>query len=348
MSKSKEEKKDIKQKFDIKAFKENFLKGEIYHGILVDQKEINKIKSIEKTILFKFFYHQNKLFFILYDYSYIYYSINEDKEIYEKNKKLNPSLEFKDLYSLISFLKENLILQNKNLILTFEEKDNNKENESKENINTENEENFYYEFMLNSMVDILSVKWISKCEKVPDIYLSELSQCIFINPIHNFILGIGNLINIPNNLLKNSSTGIYNGISIDDAKIMIKCNYLGKKIGFNSSIIDLLNTSSSVVNGIKNNYTDEQINDDEGKNYNKKKSIINKKKKLWGAMKHRKGEKITFYEDSEEDHPIQTNSTDLLMSQEKNNNESGIIVSSSKEKEILIAKEKKKKKKKFI
>ena len=59
MSKIKEEKKE---KFDVKIFKENFLKGEMYHGILVDPKEINKIKNAEKTILFKFFYHQNKLF----------------------------------------------------------------------------------------------------------------------------------------------------------------------------------------------------------------------------------------------------------------------------------------------
>ena len=40
----------------------------MYHGILVNQKEINKIKSQEKTVLFKFFYFQNKLYFILYDY----------------------------------------------------------------------------------------------------------------------------------------------------------------------------------------------------------------------------------------------------------------------------------------
>ena len=63
MSKTKEKEKE--PKFDTKNFKENFLKGEMYHGILVNQKEINKIKSSEKTVLFKFFYFQNKLYFIL-------------------------------------------------------------------------------------------------------------------------------------------------------------------------------------------------------------------------------------------------------------------------------------------
>ena len=342
-----EKEKEIKSKFDKKSFKENFIKGEMYHGILIDPKEINKIKSTEKTILFKFFYHQNKLFFILYDYCNIYYSIIEDKEILEINKELNPSLEFKDLYSLISFLKENLILQNKNLIITFDEKDKNKENESNENINTDNIDKIYYEFMLNSMVDILSIKWLAKCEKVPSNFVSELSQCIFINPIHNLLLGIGNLINIPNNIMKNNSTGMYNGISIEDAKIMVKCNYLGKKIGFSSSIIDLLNNSSCVVNGIKNNATDEQINDEEGKINKKKSQVMNKKNKLWGAMKHRKGEKITFCEDLEEEQePVtQTNSSGLIFSLDKNIDEIGEM---SPKKEAQIQKEKKKKKKHFI
>lgn len=345
MSKNKEDKKEIKTKFDKKTFKENFVKGEMYHGILIDPKEINKIKSTEKTILFKFFYHQNKLFFILYDYLNIYYSIIEDKEILEINKELNPSLEFKDLYSLIAFLKENLILQNKNLIITFEEKDKNKENEANENINTDNIEKVYYEFMFNSMVDILSIKWVFKCEKIPPSFVSDLSQCIFINPIHNFLLGIGNLINIPNNIMKNSNTGMYNGISIEDARIMIKCNYLGKKIGFSSSIIDLLSNSSSVVNGIKSNNIDEHIQEEDGKNNNKKKQVMNKKNKIWGAMKHRKGEKITFCEDVENEPVTQSNSSDILMPIEKGGLDSGVTSAS---KEIGIAKEKKKKKKHFI
>ena len=343
MCKNKEEKKETKSNFDKKTFKENFIKGEMYHGIVINSKEINKIKSTEKTVLFKFFYQKNSLFFVLYDYLNIYYSINEDKEILELNKLLNPSLEFKDLYSLISFLKDNLIIQNKNIIITFEEKD--KENESNENINTENIDKIYYEFMLNSMVDILSIKWIFKCEKIPFSFVSELSQCIFINPIHNFLLGIGNLINAPNNLIKNGNNGMYNGISIEDAKIMVKCNYLGKKVGFSSSIIDLLNNSSCVVNGIKNSIIDVQDNDEESKNNIKKKHQMNKKTKVWGAMKHRKGEKIIFCEEQEEENISKPNSTDIFMSLDKSSVENELI---SPSKQIGISKDKKKKKKKFI
>jgi len=347
MNKCKEESNESKQKFDKKAFKENFIKGEMYHGILIDTKDINKIKTVEKTILFKFFYYQKQLFFILYDYSNIYYSIKEDKEILDLNKELNPSLEFKDLSSLIAFLKENLIFQNKNLIITYEEKDINLENESKENINTDNIEKNYYEFKLNSMVDILSIKWIFKCEKIPSSFVSELAQCIFINPIHNFILGIGNLINIPNNLMKNSNTGMYNGISIEDAKIMIRCNYLGKKIGFSPSVIDLLSSSSCIVNGIKINNIDEQSNKEDAKKLNQKKRAINKKNQMWGGLKHRKGEKVTFCEDVEEESNTRPNSnpTDLLTLVEKDTSDNGVI---SHSKEANTNKDKKKKKKKFI
>jgi len=343
MSKTKE--KEIEPKYDLKKLKDSFIKGEMYHGILVNQKEINKIKSSEKTVLFKFFYFQNKLYFILYDYIDIYFSITEDKDILDTNKSLNSSLEFKDISSLIDFLKENLILKNKNLIITYEEKEMSSDDEYKENISPENMNKIFYEFILNSMVDILSIKWVLKCEKIPNNLVPSLSQCIFINPIHNFLLGIGNLINYQNTIMKNTSSGLYNGVSIDDAKIMVKCNYLGKKVGFTSSIIDLLSCSSFVVNGVKNATTD-RINEDDEDKKGKKKQQINKKNKYWGPMKHRKGEKIIFCEDTD-DKVIQSGSSDILMINEKDNDNAeneGVL----SQKESSNIKDKKKKKKHFI
>ena len=344
MSKNKENENE--PKFDLKNFKENFIKGEMYHGILVNQKEINKIKSAEKTVLFKFFYFQNKLYFILYDYIDIFFSITEDKDILDMNKSLNSSLEFKDISSLIDFLKDNLIIKNKNLIITYEEKEMSSDIESKENISPENMNKKYYEFNLNSIVDILSIKWILKCEKIPNSFVGDLSQCIFINPIHNFLLGIGNLINIPNTLMKNNSTGLYNGISIDDAKIMVKCNYLGKKVGFTPSIIDLLSSSSYIVNGVKRTQLDDINEEDEDKKA-KKKQQINKKNKYWGPMKHRKGEKIIFCEetDDKDDIVLPSGSTDLMTLNENIGEENNGILS---QKESSALKDKKKKKKHFI
>ena len=341
MSKTKE--KEREPKYDLRNLRDSFIKGEMYHGILVNQKEINKIKSSEKTVLFKFFYFQNKLYFILYDYVDIYFSITEDKDILDTNKSLNSSLEFKDISSLIDFLKENLIIKNKNLIITYEEKEMSNDEEYKENISPENMNKTYYEFIFNSIVDILSIKWVLKCEKLPNNLVPNLSQSIFINPIHNFLLGIGNLINYQNAIIKNTSTGLYNGISVDDAKIMVKCNYLGKKVGFTSSLIDLLSCSSYVVNGIKNSIND-RINEEDEEKKAKKKQQINKKNKYWGPMKHRKGEKIIFCEETE-DKVIQSGPSDILMSNEIDNAENEGILS---QKESSNVKDKKKKKKHFI
>ena len=341
MSKTKE--KESEPKYDLRNLRDSFIKGEMYHGILVNQKEINKIKSSEKTVLFKFFYFQNKLYFILYDYVDIYFSITEDKDILDTNKSLNSSLEFKDISSLIDFLKENLIIKNKNLIITYEEKEMSNDEEFKENISPENMNKTYYEFIFNSIVDILSIKWVLKCEKIPNNLVPNLSQSIFINPIHNFLLGIGNLINYQNAIIKNTSTGLYNGISVDDAKIMVKCNYLGKKVGFTSSLIDLLSCSSYVVNGIKNSIND-RINEEDEDKKAKKKQQINKKNKYWGPMKHRKGEKIIFCEETE-DKVIQSGPSDILMSNEIDNAENEGFLS---QKESSNVKDKKKKKKHFI
>ena len=341
MSKTKE--KESEPKYDLRNLRDSFIKGEMYHGILVNQKEINKIKSSEKTVLFKFFYFQNKLYFILYDYVDIYFSITEDKDILDTNKSLNSSLEFKDISSLIDFLKENLIIKNKNLIITYEEKEMSNDEEYKENISPENMNKTYYEFIFNSIVDILSIKWVLKCEKLPNNLVPNLSQSIFINPIHNFLLGIGNLINYQNAIIKNTSTGLYNGISVDDAKIMVKCNYLGKKVGFTSSLIDLLSCSSYVVNGVKNSIND-RINEEDEEKKAKKKQQINKKNKYWGPMKHRKGEKIIFCEETE-DKVIQSGPSDILMSNEIDNAENEGILS---QKESSNVKDKKKKKKHFI
>jgi len=294
-------------------------------------KPSNEIIEIAKKYNLKFIKTQN-----------LYESINIPKEIDSRYLKVTDEKLNQHRIDNLRKIKENLIIKNKNMIITYEEKEMNSDVESKENISPENINKTYYEFNINSMVDILSIKWVFKCEKLQNCFVGELSQCIFINPIHNFLLSIGNLITIPNNLMKNSSTGLYNGISIDDAKLMIKCNYLGKKVGFNTSIIDLLNTSSYVVNGVRSSI-DRNNEENEDENKGKKKQQINKKK-FWGPMKHRKGEKVIFCEEAEEK-ITQTCSTEALTLNEKMFNENDISLS---QKESNVIKDKKKKKKHFI
>ena len=345
---SKSQKGELK-KFDKKNFKENFLRGELFHGTLVDQKEVNKINTFEKTVLFKFFYWQNKLYFCLFDYMNIYFNILEDKEILELNKDLNSSVEFNNIESLINFLKENLIFQNKNLIITYIDKKVERDNENNE-VNT-NSNNIIYEFTINSMLNNLMIKWVFNCEKVPENIIEYLSQSLFINPVHNCLLGLGNLINDPNKIIQNSSTGFSTGISTNDALMMIKCNYLGKKIGFNSSIINLLSCSSNVVNGYKIKNEESTTDDDEKVNC----KAINqgKKKKKFYQMKKRKENKITYIEEKDEiennidEHVTQTASTEILFGDKILEN-TQLEKDSIKEGGASKEKDKKKKKKKFI
>ena len=92
---------------------------EIYHGILIFEKR-EDLK--EKASLFKFFYFDEKLYFALFDNKSIFYSIIPREDVLKINKDLNPSLEFNDVFSLINFLKENLIVKNKSLAIRYKEK----------------------------------------------------------------------------------------------------------------------------------------------------------------------------------------------------------------------------------
>lgn len=311
-----EENNDSIKKFDFQWFKENFCKGEIYHGLLLNQKEQKKSLLQGKSVLYKYFYNVDKLYFILYDYLDIYFCVMTKDEVLEINQQLNPSLEFKDIFALINFLKENLIFKNKNLTLLIKE--------------VEKHSTFNYEISFNSKLEVLKLKWIFKCEKIPKIYIEEFSQLIFINPVHNLLLGLGYLIQNETELQKNINMGINGGLSLEKGKIMVKCNYLGKKVGFNESIVELLNTSSCTVNGTKNTYVEAKSNGEVKINSNN----INKgKNNKFGG--HKKGGKVKYMEDSGNNNT--EFSSDLVDNLEKNEGING-----NKDKD------KKKKKKAFL
>ncbi len=253
------------EKCDNEKFKENFMRGEIYHGVVNPEVK----KSIkEKAALFKFFYFDEKLYFALFDYKCLYYSITPQEEVLKMNAELNPSLEFNDVYSLMNFLKENLIVQSRAISIKYRERNNEKKKST------------IYEFNFFSKVDILSIKWCVKCMKMDMEYVEELSQLIFIYPMHNLLLGIGSLINNEGDTLR-----INGRITYEDAKLMLKCNYLGKKCGFTQSIIKLLNLSANVVNGGKYN----TILDNGEEKKNKGKGT-----KFGGPGKKKKVEKMEF------------------------------------------------------
>ena len=87
--------------------------------------------------------------------------------------------------------------------------------------------------------------------------------------------------------------------------------------------------------------------DDEDDEKKAKKKLMNKKNKYWGPMKHRKGEKIIFCEETD-DKVTQSGASglsDLVMLNENNTGDNDGILS---QKESAVGKDKKKKKKHFI
>ena len=141
------------------------MRGEIYHGVLIPD---NRERIKEKAALFKFFYFDEKLYFTLFDYKCIFYSIIPKEEVLKINEDLNPSLEFNDVSALMNFLKENLIVKSKAISIRHKEKI------------YEKKKSVINEFYFNSKVDILSIKWTVRCLKMNYEYIDELSQIIFI------------------------------------------------------------------------------------------------------------------------------------------------------------------------
>ena len=252
----------------------------------------NKLVIREKACLFKFFYFDEKLYFALYDYKSIFYSINTKEEVLKINQDYNPSLEFNDVSSLMSFLKENLIIKCKSVILRHREKV------------YEKKKIVVHEFNFFAKVDILSIKWGFKCQRMDLEDVEPLSQIVFIYPMHNLLLGIGSLINNEGDTLR-----INGRITYEDAKLMLKCNYLGKKCGFTQSIIKLLNLSSNVVNAGK--YSS-QINNIDDKNETK-----GRKSKFGGPGKKKKTEKVEFTEDLGDHTTQESEQNDIIFNAEK-------------------------------
>ena len=82
--KKKRDKDDIHfERCDCEKFKDNFMRGEIYHGVVIP--EVKKAIK-EKASLFKFFYFDEKLYFTLYDYKGIYYSMTPQEEVLKINQ----------------------------------------------------------------------------------------------------------------------------------------------------------------------------------------------------------------------------------------------------------------------
>lgn len=252
-----------------------FQKTEIFHGSLNSN-----------SILFKLTYKNDFLYFLLYDYKSLYFSKQSNEEILSLNKLLNNSLEFTQLSSLISFLKDNLITQSQSLEITQSNSD-------------KGDFLFYFE----RLVDILVVKYQFICAENGSY---ELMQKLFIRPMNNILLSL--------------SAALNNGISLSDIGKLVDNNFMDKKVPFTKEMEQLTIKSSIKVNEIKEDLQ-EETKESSSNNIGKIKNGIKIKN-----SKKRNYEKAKFIvsdseSESKEDNQKKSEINEEKEEKEENNNE---------------------------
>lgn len=250
-----------------------FSSTEIFHASLTYPSS-----SFTYSVLFKLTNIENSFHFLLYTYSHLYYSKQTSSQILSLNKTYNPSIEFSNLDSLISFLIENLIRKNQSLLIT-----------SQSNLKDTSQT-----FMFESLVDIITVKYSFEANLIEDDD-NFISQQLFVKPLNNILLGLGQLINNENDIISNRPNGknvITSGISVKDCFILVDNVFVNKKRGFSNGMTIVTKESSIKVN---NEVTENKQNGDQKEIIN---NVNTKERKI---PKQRKFEKTKFIGDEIED-----------------------------------------------
>lgn len=230
------------------------------------------------SVLFKIASIDNSFHFLLYTYFHLYYSKQTSSQILSLNKTYNPSIEFSNFESLISFLIENLIRKNQSLLITSE-------SNPKEALQT---------FMIESLVDIITIKYSFEANLIENDE-DFISQQLFVKPLNNILLGLGQLINNENDIISNkpnSKPGITSGISMKDCLTLVDNVFVNKKRGFTNGMTIITKESSIKVN--------KEITDNKPKE-GQKEIINNVNTKERKVLKQRKVEKTKFIGDDIED-----------------------------------------------
>jgi hypothetical protein len=143
-----------------------FCSSELYTGKLQVQNSGLKSSFIEKNVLYRCVFTENTLYFLLYDFSTLFFSQQTIEEILKYNKLTNPSLEFADRNALVTFLIGDIMKAESGLQIT----------QKKNTINFE------------VLVDIIRVKWDFDCEILEESGNCEFIQNLFARPLLNIVL----------------------------------------------------------------------------------------------------------------------------------------------------------------
>ena len=263
-----------------------FAKTEIYHALIYD--EIDDDENRKRSILFRLVFIENKLYFLLYDYINLKLCVQTEEEIFYLHNKLNSNIESNDAKSFINFILDSMT--------------KNQEIEFMLNFGNRNDKTW---ITFNKTINLLNLHWIFQCIEISDPKkILEFSQKLFIQPINNLLITLGNLINNSNNIVTYHQN-ILSGINYYDAKILVKNNLLKQKRGFLPSVCMLTKDSSMSVNGIieenKENNNKNNLMNNNNKNSKKGKVSSNKEKsEKIKRSKRRKNEKVKFKESDDE------------------------------------------------
>ena len=262
-----------------------FAKTEIYHALIYD--EIDDDENRKRSILFRLVFIENKLYFLLYDYINLKLCVQTEEEIFYLHNKLNSNIESNDAKSFINFILDSMT--------------KNQEIEFMLNFGNRNDKTW---ITFNKTINLLNLHWIFQCIEISDPKkILEFSQKLFIQPINNLLITLGNLINNSNNIVTYHQN-ILSGINYYDAKILVKNNLLKQKRGFLPSVCMLTKDSSMSVNGIieENKENNNKNNSTNNNNKNSKKGKISNKEKSEKIKrsKRRKNEKVKFKESDDE------------------------------------------------
>jgi hypothetical protein len=263
-----------------------FAKTEIYHALIYD--EIDDDENRKRSILFRLVFIENKLYFLLYDYINLKLCVQTEEEIFYLHNKLNSNIESNDAKSFINFILDSMT--------------KNQEIEFMLNFGNRNDKTW---ITFNKTINLLNLHWIFQCIEISDPKkILEFSQKLFIQPINNLLITLGNLINNSNNIVTYHQN-ILSGINYYDAKILVKNNLLKQKRGFLPSVCMLTKDSSMSVNGIieenkENNNKNNLMNNNNNKNSKKGKVSNKEKSEKIKRSKRRKNEKVKFKESDDE------------------------------------------------
>jgi hypothetical protein len=185
-----------------------------------------KVKETEKEFIPHVLYRccrfgSTHLCFLLYDFKDLYFSQTEYSKVQELNKELNMSLEFNDINSLLNFLFEHVIKKEKDLSIV---KEGNK-------------------FEFEVLVDIIKVKWLFNCHKLPIDSVYEIIQELFVKPMLNVMLSFQNFLS--NERVSNSNQINKVEVHVNDVKSLVDNLEVNKPRNFNKNLAYLMSESTS-------------------------------------------------------------------------------------------------------